>query len=138
MLCTGHSGCFSQGKPAAIVRRYPSFFFFFFFCVQYFRVSIPPAVRPTLLRHMDMGPLTCAQIWVRAVHTKGDQAQTSLHKNGQKTEKLSLTLPRPGTVPRVFGFVFRLSNHRATTPVNPPPPTPVMYAAKSTILSHQK
>ena len=37
--------------------------------VQYC-VTIPPAVRPTLLRQMDMGSLTCAHIWVRAVqHT---------------------------------------------------------------------
>ena len=32
---------------------------------------IPPAVRPTPLRQMDMGSLT---FWVRAVHTKGGQA----------------------------------------------------------------
>ena len=40
-------------------------------CMQYFCVTIPPAVRPTLLRQMDMGSLTCAQNWVLAVHTKG-------------------------------------------------------------------
>ena len=46
-------------------------------------LSIPPAVRPSRLRQMDMGSLTRAQIWVRAVHTKGaGQAQTSLHKSG--------------------------------------------------------
>ena len=28
-----------------------------------------------------IGSLTCAQIWVCAVHTKGGQAQTSLHKS---------------------------------------------------------
>ena len=54
--------------------------------MQYFCVTIPPAVRPTLLRQMDMGSLTCAQTWVRAVHTKGvgaegGQTQTSLHKS---------------------------------------------------------
>ena len=54
---------------------------FLFPCVQSFRVSIPPTVRPTLLQRIDMGSLTCAQIWVRAVHTKGDQAETSLHKS---------------------------------------------------------
>ena len=34
-------------------------------------VTIPPAVSSTLLRQMDMGCLTCAQIWVCAVNTKG-------------------------------------------------------------------
>ena len=41
----------------------------FFHCVQCFRVSIWPALRRTLLRLMDMGSLTCAQIWVRVIHT---------------------------------------------------------------------
>ena len=36
-----------------------------------FRVSIPPAVRLSPLRQMDMGSLTCAQIWMRAKHKKG-------------------------------------------------------------------
>ena len=31
--------------------------------------SRTPTVRLTLLRRMDMGSLTCAQIWVRAIHT---------------------------------------------------------------------
>ena len=44
-------------------------------CVQCLRVSIPPAVRPTLLRQIRMESLTCAQVWVRAVHAKGGQAQ---------------------------------------------------------------
>ena len=34
------------------------------FCVT----NIPPATRPTLLRQIDMGSFTCAQIWVRAIH----------------------------------------------------------------------
>ena len=33
--------------------------FFFVPAVQCFHVSIPLAVRPTLLRQMDMGSLTC-------------------------------------------------------------------------------
>ena len=37
-----------------------------------FRFSIPPGVRPTLLRQMDVESLTCAYIWERVVHTKGD------------------------------------------------------------------
>ena len=41
------------------------------YCVQCFRVSRSLAVGPTLLRHIDIGSLTCAQIWARAVDTKG-------------------------------------------------------------------
>ena len=44
--------------------------------MQYSCVTVPPAVRRTLLRQMDMGSFTCAQIWVRAIRTKGGQAQT--------------------------------------------------------------
>ena len=40
-------------------------------CMQCFSVSIPRAVRPTLLRQMVMGSLTCTYIWLRAVHTMG-------------------------------------------------------------------
>ena len=50
-------------------------------CMLYFGVTIPLAVRPTLIGQMVMGSLTCAQIWVHAVHTKGDQKQISLHKS---------------------------------------------------------
>ena len=76
LQCTGSSGCFLRGKRTAIARRYLAFCCCWFCsCVQRFCVSIPPAVRPTLLRQMDMGSLTCTQIWVRAVHTKGHQAK---------------------------------------------------------------
>ena len=83
-----------------------------------FVVSIAPAVRHTLLPQMDMGCLTWAKIWVRAVHTKGGQAQTNLRKCWLvRKDKLFLTLPRHGIEPRVFGFEIRLSNHRAMRPV---------------------
>ena len=39
--------------------------------------SIPPAVRPPLLRQMDIGSLTCAQISVLAVHTNGGGSGTN-------------------------------------------------------------
>ena len=57
-----YSGCFHRGKRAAIVGRYPAFFFP---DVQCFRVSIPSAVRPTLVWQMDIGSLTCAHIWMQ-------------------------------------------------------------------------
>ena len=45
-------------------------------------------------------------MWVRAVHTKGSQAQKSLRKSLLGgTEKLFLTLPGQGMEPcKVFGF----------------------------------
>ena len=71
----------------------------------------------TLLRQMDMGSLTSAQTWVHAVHTKGGQAQTNLHKSWLcGIQKLPLTLPCQGIEPRVFGFEFRRTNHWATSP----------------------
>ena len=68
-----------------------------------------------------MGYFTCAQICVRAVHTKGGQTQTSLHKSWLGgIHKLSVTLPRQGIEPRGFGFKFWRSNHLAATfPVKP-------------------
>ena len=68
--------------------------------MQYFCVTLPLIVRP--LPQMDVGSLTCAQLWVRAVHTpsgkKGGrgvrqkQICTQVDSEGQK--KLSLTLDR--------------------------------------------
>ena len=51
------------------------------FLTYYFRVTIPPALRPTLLRQMDVGSFTCAHIWLRVVCTRmrEGQAQTNLH-----------------------------------------------------------
>ena len=75
--------------------------------MQYLCVSIPPAVRPTLLRQMDRGSLTCAQIWVRAItHEAGSmykQVCTRVNSEGQK--KMSLTLPSQGIEARVFEFI---------------------------------
>ena len=106
MQCTGNLGCFPWGNRAAIVWRYPALFFP---VCSVFCVSIPPAVRPTLLRQMDMRSLTCAQIWVHAVHMKGvrhKQVCTRVHSERQK--KCSWrTLSRQGIEPRVFGFEFR-------------------------------
>ena len=76
-----NAGCFPRRKRAVIVRCYLTFSSSIFPRVQSFPVSIPPATKPPLLRQMNMGSLTCAQIRVRALHTKGGQAQTSLHRS---------------------------------------------------------
>ena len=54
MQCTRTLGCFSQGKQAAIVWCYPVVVFLFLWC---FLVSVPPAVRPTLLWQNGYGIL---------------------------------------------------------------------------------
>ena len=65
MQCTGNSGYFLLGKRAAIVRRNPTFSSPVFSC---FHTTDCVAYS---LKKMDMESLTCAQMWVRAVHTKG-------------------------------------------------------------------
>ena len=78
--------------------------------MQYF-CDHTPGCEAYFLRQMDMGSLTCAQIWVRAVHTKRVQAQRDLHKSRLGgTEKLSSTLSLQGIEPMVFGFYCRLTN----------------------------
>ena len=63
-----------------------------------------------------MGSLTCAQIEVHAMHTKGGQALVNksaqeLTRSQRDRKKLFLTLPRQGIEPRVFGFEFQLSSN---------------------------
>ena len=73
----GNSGCLPTKKGAAIIWHYPAFFFL----SPVSSLIIPSAVRPTLLRQMDIGSLTCAQIRVRAVHTKEGHVQRCRHKS---------------------------------------------------------
>ena len=102
----------SPGKMSSQSAALPSFFFWLFFSPC---DSIPPAVRPTLLQQMDMGSLTCAHILVRAIHTKGGQAQTSLHKSWLVgIEKLFFTLPCQGVKLTVFRFEFWLTTASST------------------------
>ena len=89
-------------------------------CVQCFRVSVPPAVRPTLLRQMDMGSLTCEQIWVRPVHTKREVRHkhvcTRVDSAGQNKARSE---PAPsGDRTQGLPIEFQLSNHLDTSPVN--------------------
>ena len=49
----------------------------------FFIVTVPSAVRPTLLRQTDIGSLTCAQTLVCAVHTKGGGGQGVRGSGGQ-------------------------------------------------------
>ena len=95
MQCMDNSGCFPQGKWAAIVWHYPAFFFFFFFlCVMFScfhttgceAYSFVTDVYGIFNMHTHLGECL-----------KGGQAQTSLHKSWLGgTEKLSLTLSQPG------------------------------------------
>ena len=76
---------------------------FLSYCMRYVCAAVPPAVRPTHSRQMNIGSLTYSQIWDRVVHTTGDQGQTRLHKSWLGgTGNLALTLPRQGIQSRVF------------------------------------
>ena len=70
---------------------------FFSFCHLALFVFLPPpplclhfhttgcGVRPTLLRQIDVGSLTCAQLWVRAVHVK---VGSGTNKSAQELTRL--------------------------------------------------
>ena len=68
MQCTGNSGCVLLGKAsshsAALISSPPPMCSVFVFPHHRLRSLL-------FLRHMDIGSLTCAQICVSAVHTKG-------------------------------------------------------------------
>ena len=51
---------------------------------RYLCVTIPPAVRPNLLRKTCVRSLTCAHIWVRAAHTKGEGEGAGTNKSAQE------------------------------------------------------
>ena len=87
----GKFGLLSLKKVSNHSTALPSFLFFVFL-FSYFRATDCEAYSFTTDGYMRS--LTCAQIWVRAVHTKEGQAQTSLHKSWLGgTEKLPLALP---------------------------------------------
>ena len=94
-------GCFSWGKSAAIVQRYPVFF-------PICSVFIPPAVSLTLTTneyrifnmHTHLG--ACIHSEGRSGTNKSAQALT------RRDRKLFLTLPRQGIEPSAFGYEFRL------------------------------
>ena len=68
----------------------------------------------------DMGSLTCAQTWVRTVHTKAGvrhkQVCTRVDSEGQKNCPSPDLMPHQRIEPRVFGFEFWRTNHWATSP----------------------
>ena len=60
----GNSARFPQGKLATTESSYPALIDISLCCMQHVLYDhIPPAVRSTLSRQMDMGSLTCAQIF---------------------------------------------------------------------------
>ena len=69
-------------------------------CMQYFRVTVPPAVMPILLRQIDMGSLT----WTHMLHTKGGSGTNlsaqELTQRDRNTVPLTLLRQRIG--PTVF------------------------------------
>ena len=73
-------------------------------------VAVAIVVVAVAAAEMDMGSLTCGYIWVRAVHTKGGRAQTSLSSPTHHPSLLAL-LP----------FLFHCWPHFCFT-VGPPCP----------------
>ena len=110
------------GKASSHSTGYPAFVFS---CAVFSCLRLhPPAVRPTLVRQMDMGYLTCAQVCLRAVHTKGGgavrhkQVCTRVDSEGHKTPHPHPS-PRPTNVSNPGSSDLNSdSNHRATSPVN--------------------
>ena len=107
----GSWGCFPQGKPAVTESCYPTVINSEPSVRSIFCVTIPSAVRRTLLRHMDKGSLTCAQIWSRAVITKvvgvGWGGGSGTNKSAQeltRRDRKSVCHPAPlGDGARVWG-----------------------------------
>ena len=119
MRYMGNLGCFPWGKQAPIARRYPAFVFLS--CMQCFRVSIPLTVRPTLLRQMDMGSLTWAQIWVLAAHTKGGSSTNkSAQELTRRDRKTAHHLAPPGDRTQGLRIDFWRTNRSAMSPINRP------------------
>ena len=141
MQCTGNSGYFPQGKRAAtVLRHHPAFLppCAHCSCFQSIGYEAYSFLSFFFLRQMDMGSLTCAQIWVSAVHTKRGGGGEGIRHNQvctrvvdpDRQKKLPYVSPCParGSNPKVFGVEFRLSTHWATCvpppPITPPPPLP--------------
>ena len=69
---------------------------------------------------MDIGSLSCAQIWVRAVHTKrgsgiNKSAQELTRRDSRKKTTAPPTLPHQGIEPMVFGFPISKCSRLAST-----------------------
>ena len=98
---------------AAIVRSCPDCFS----RCKRFRVSISPVVRPTLLRQIDMGSLTCAQMWVCAVDTKWGGRGSSTNK----TRRDRTTVPHSApSGHRTQGLRIWINSNALTTEQRPP------------------
>ena len=64
--------------------------------MQFFRVSIPPAVKSSLLRQMDMRSLMCAQIWECRTYEGGSGTNKSAQESTQRDRKTVFHLAPPG------------------------------------------
>ena len=78
MQYTDNLGWFPKGKSAAVVRHYPAFCVFLLCTV--FSCLHTTGCEAYSFATDGYGILTCVQMWVRAIHTKGVQAQTSMRQ----------------------------------------------------------
>ena len=95
--------------------------------MQFFRVSIPPAVSPTLLRQMDVGSLTCAQSASRTHEGGGGGGSGSgTNKSAQeltrRDRKTLSSCPARGSNPGSSDL-----NSNALTNETRPPPSPPQH-----------
>ena len=105
MQSTKNSGCFLQGKRAAIVRCYTALFFSMCALFLWFHAISCEAYSFTTVGYVIFNVRT--NLGAYCTHEEGSGTNMS----AQGIEKLSLTLPHEGLEPRVFGFEFRPSNH---------------------------
>ena len=89
MQCTGNLDCFSRGKRGTLVRHYPA--------------SHPPICSVFVFPYhrlwgllIDMGSLTCTQICVNAIHTKGGyKAQNKTAQHWTRRDRKTVSHPSP-------------------------------------------
>ena len=74
----------SPGKMSSHSAVLPSFFFFTCAVFSCFHTTGCELGLLFFILQMDMGSLTCAQMWVRAIHTKTNKSAQVLTQRGQK------------------------------------------------------
>ena len=89
--------------------------------VQCFHVSTPPAVRPTILRQMDMGSLTCAQMWA-VPYTRRRVRHKQVCTTQESTRRGRTTVRHPAPAKGSNPGCTDLNSDSLTTEPRPPSP----------------
>ena len=106
----GKIGLLSPGKASSYRGFFPLYAVFSCF-------HTTGSVRPALVRRMEVGSLTCAQMWVRAVYVTHEgggggvrHTNKSAHDLTRRDRKTVPHAASPQIEARVFGSEFRLSD----------------------------